>query len=141
MLYFIHILFVIVNIFEARLESIIILLKDPKAPNYVELNRKEHFWSAAYYASIVALVTGISILYIGFTWKVIPTVASLLISRRIFFEYGLKLFRKGKKIRDIEGDQAIDQLMRSIFGSRGGYKELFLMVILQVILFYIILKN
>ena len=135
----IFILFSIINVIEAKLESIVIALKNPALPNYADLNRREHRWSAIYYLGVVALVTGVSILAVGFTWAAVPVVFSLLVNRRVFFEYALKLFRK-KPIKAIEGDQPLDVAVRKVLGANGGYKELFLLVALTVGLYFLILK-
>lgn len=137
---FIHLFFCIINPIEAKLETYVIAMKNPALPNYTALNRLEHRWSGIYYAGICVLALGVSVLALGLTWKVIPAALSLLVNRRIFFEYSLKIMRK-RKIRDIEGDQPLDTAVRKILGSKGGYVELVLLVATLIGLYFIIFKN
>jgi hypothetical protein len=121
------------------LESIIIKLKNPNLTDYSSLNRQEHRWSAIYYLAVVALATGISILTTGLTWEILPFAFTLLINRRIFFEYSLKIMR-GRPIEKIEGDQPLDILVRKVLGKNGGWKELFLLLLLLVIIYFVTFK-
>jgi hypothetical protein len=137
---FIHLFFIVINPIEAKLETYVIAMKNPGLPNYPTLNRLEHRWSAIYYAGICVLALGVSVLAMGFNWKVLPAAFSLLINRRIFFEYALKLFRK-KKIYKIEGDQPLDTAARKILGVNGGYVELILLFAMLLGTYFIIFKN
>ena len=76
-----QLLFTLLNLVEAKLESIVIALKDPKLSNYTELNRQEHTWSAIYYSVIVGIVVTLS--YITDRWSLVPL---LLANRRLFFK-------------------------------------------------------
>lgn len=136
MLFVIHLLFVVINVIEAKLESYVIALKNPALPNYAELNRREHQWSAVYYGAIVLAVSVVAYKLVGLSWTVIPVMFSLLINRRIFFDYALKLFRK-KPIKAIEGDQPLDVTVRKVLGANGGYMELLLLVALLTALLFI----
>lgn len=137
LLAFIHLFFVVLNTIEAKLETYVIAMKNPALPNYAALNRSEHRWSGIYYAGICVLALGVSALALGLTWKVIPAAISLLVNRRIFFEYALKLFRK-RKIYKIEGDQPIDTAARKILGANGGYVELILLFATLIGCYFII---
>lgn len=134
---FIHLFFIVINPIEAKLETYVIAMKNPDLPNYATLNRLEHRWSAIYYAGICVLALGVSILAMGLTWKVLPGAFSLLVNRRIFFEYSLKIMRK-RPIKAIEGDQPLDKAVRKILGSNGGYMELVLLVAILVGSYFII---
>lgn len=136
MLFIIHLLFAVINVIEAKLETYVIAMKNPALPNYAELNRREHQWSAVYYGAIVLAVTVVAYQLVGYSWKVIPVVFSLLINRRVFFEYALKVFR-GKPVKAIEGDQPLDITVRKVLGANGGYVELVLLVSLLTALLFI----
>ncbi len=134
---FIHLFFIVINIVEAKLETYVIAMKDASLPNYPALNRLEHRWSAIYYACICVLALGVSVLALGLTWQVLPAAFSLLVNRRIFFEYMLKVFRK-RPIKAIEGDQPLDKAIRKILGVNGGYVELGLLLITLIGSYFII---
>lgn len=140
LLAFINLFFIVINITEAKLETYVIAMKNPALPNYAALNRLEHRWSGIYYAGICVLALGVSALALGLTWKALPAAISLLINRRIFFEYSLKLFRK-RPIKAIEGDQPLDTAIRKILGTNGGYLELGLLFVALVSSYFIIFKN
>lgn len=116
---------IILCLAEAWLEDIVIKLKNPALVNYPMLNRKEHQRSAVYYFALVAFLTII-------TWEQVDhhiwLVISMLCLRRVFFTYGLKLIRPNKRIKDIEGDQYTDRIVRNIFGKKGGYWELLVLI-------------
>ena len=139
LLVFIHLFFIVLNIIEAKLETYVIAMKNPALPNYAALNRLEHRWSGIYYAGICVLVLGVSTLALGITWKVLPAALSLLINRRIFFEFSLKLFRK-RPIKTIEGDQPLDTAIRKVLGANGGYLELVLLFVALIVSYFIIFK-
>lgn len=116
---------IILCLAEAWLEDIVIKLKNPALVNYPMLNRKEHQRSAVYYFALVAFLTII-------TWEQVDhhiwLVISMMCLRRVFFTYGLKLIRPNKRIKDIEGDQYTDRIVRNIFGKKGGYWELLVLI-------------
>jgi hypothetical protein len=112
---------------EAWLEELVIRLKNPTLQNYPALNRKEHRRSAIYYGAQVGMLILVSAEYDKWYYLVML----LLLQRRIFFEYALKLFR-GKGLRFIEGDQPWDKISRNIFGYKGGVKELLVLIALVV---------
>jgi hypothetical protein len=138
-LYLVLITYSIVNVIEARLERTVIALKNPSLTNYSQLNRDEHTWSGYYYGGVCMIGCLVAYLLFGFNWKIVSVVFLLLINRRIFFEFTLKLFRS-RKLRDIEGDQPLDIFVRGVLGKYGGLKELFLLVTLSIALIYITLK-
>lgn len=142
MLFIALILFSLLCLVEAKLESIYIALKDQSTalPNYATLNAQEHEWSAIYYLFIVSLFCGIV------AWaarvpviSIVTLYVCLIICRRIFFDYGLKIFRK-RKIKAIEGDQKIDTALRKLFGANGGYTELVADLVLLIGFIYITIK-
>jgi hypothetical protein len=137
---FIHLFFIVINLIEAKLETYVIAMKNPALPNYAALNRLEHRWSGIYYAGICALALGVSVLALGLTWKVLSAAFSLLVNRRIFFEYGLKIFRR-RPIKAIEGDQPLDTAIRKILGANGGHMELVLLFIALIGCYFIIFKH
>lgn len=137
---FIHLFFIVINTIEAKLETYVIAMKNPSLPNYSALNRLEHRWSGIYYAGICVLALGVSALALGLTWKVLPAGLSLLVNRRIFFEYALKLFRR-RPIRAIEGDQPLDTAVRKVLGANGGYLELVLLFVALIGSYFIIFKQ
>lgn len=137
LLAFIHLFFIVLNPIEAKLETYVIAMKNPALPNYTALNRLEHRWSGIYYAGICVLALGVSALALGLTWKVFPAAFSLLVNRRIFFEYSLKIMRK-RKIYKIEGDQPLDTTIRKILGANGGYVELILLLAALIGCYFII---
>lgn len=116
---------IILCLAEAWLEDIVIQLKNPGLVNYSILNKKEHQRSAVYYFALVAFLVII-------TWEQVDhhiwLVISMMCLRRIFFTYGLKLIRPNKRIKDIEGDQYTDRIVRNIFGKKGGYWELLVLI-------------
>lgn len=138
-LYLVLMIYSIVNVIEARLEKTVIALKNPSLTNYTQLNRDEHRWSGYYYGAVCLLGGLVSYLVYGFTWKMLPVVFLLLINRRMFFDFSLKVFRD-RKLRDIEGDQPLDVFVRGVLGKQGGLRELFLLVTLSITLIYITLK-
>lgn len=140
LLAFIHLFFIVINLIEAKLETYVIAMKNPALPNYAALNRLEHRWSGIYYAGICVLALGVSALALGLTWKVLPAAFSLLVNRRIFFEYSLKILRN-RKIKDIEGDQPLDTAIRKILGANGGYLELVLLFVTLLTSYFIIFKH
>jgi hypothetical protein len=125
----------ILCLIEAWLEETVIALKNPSHPQYIKLNKKEHQLSALYWLVMVCIYVLLSVDRIS-AWYWLVVV--LVISRRTYFEYALKLFRKGKRVKDIEGDQFWDTLSRRIFGKKGGYWEL-LFLIASIVLFNIFL--
>lgn len=126
----IQICIAMLGIAEAWLEVIVIALKNPSLDNYAILNKKEHERSAWYWAAMVFLF-----IVVSDTWQqAIFLAPALLFNRRLFFEYSLKLFRPGKRIRDIEGDQYWDIHSRRIFGPHGGWWELLVCVTVIVFL-------
>lgn len=121
----IQIAIAILGIAEAWLEEVVILLKNPALVNYAKLNKKEHQRSGAFWFAQVILFIAISWGQVHY-WYLL--IVALVFNRRLFFEHSLKLFRSGKHIRDIEGDQFWDRLSQRVFGKSGGYWELALLI-------------
>lgn len=125
---FISLLFVC----EAWLEVIVISLKNYSDPNYQKKNKQEHDRSAVFASIIIA--------YVGYDcWEsenewLIPAV---IVSRRIFFDYGLIIFRDRPRNK-YEGDDRTARVLSAIFGNNGRKKEL---AITLVIYFAAIIKS
>lgn len=126
-----EILVAITFILEAGLEKTVIDLKNTKLPNYPLLNKREHkrsaLWATFYMATIAVAILNWLFFF------------SALVSRRLFFDYPLKLFR-GRPFKNIEGDQFIDNNIRRVLGPKGGYIELILVLILKAIILYFLLR-
>jgi hypothetical protein len=118
-----ELLIAVAYVLEARLEVYVIKLKNPNLPNYPLLNKQEHAWSlvhAVFIACMVAYGSGL--------WVLLP---SLLLSRRLFFDYMLKVFRE-RPLQRIEGNGWFDNQARRIFGiQNGGLWELLTVLILK----------
>lgn len=131
MVIYIEILVAITFILEAGLEKTVIDLKNTKLPNYPLLNKREHkrsaLWAIFYMATIAVAILNWLFFF------------SALVSRRLFFDYPLKLFR-GRPFKNIEGDQFIDNTIRRILGPEGGYIELVIIFIVKTIILYFLLK-
>jgi hypothetical protein len=121
----IEVLVAILFCIEAVLEKYVIALKNPAAEKYPYLNKKEHAWSLVYAVALVIAITLIS----GWWWA----FPSLLVSRRLFFDYPLKLVRQ-RPFDNIEGDGWFDKTARAIFGKHGGYEEASAVLILKFLL-------
>ncbi len=119
-----EIFFAVLFFLEAFLEKVIIGLKNPNLSNYKELNKKEHVLSFVW--------AGFLILGVAYLQKSFLFVPSIILSRRIFFDYSLKLLRN-RGLKAIEGDGEIDELMKRIFGKEGGIKELIVVVVLKLV--------
>lgn len=136
-----EILVAITFILEAGLEKTVIDLKNPNLPNYPNLNKKEHIRSAlwaGFYILTITVATGIALKsLLPLTFLLVGL--SYITSRRIFFDYFLKLFR-GRPFKKIEGDQFLDTTIRSILGPNGGYIELILVVLLKIGILYLIFR-
>src|SRR5690349_19051262 len=109
----------VICIIEAWLEEVVIKLKNPSLPNYAELNKQEHFRSAVWFTFLI-----LGCCYIAGFLATLWVIPVCFIIRRLFFSYSLKLFRKNKKLKIIEGNQFTDNLARKIFGQNGGYFEI-----------------
>lgn len=122
----------ILCIVEAYLEDVVIQLKNPGLINYNQLNKREHQLSGLYW---MALCLFLVIIFIPLK-KWYFFVPLLLIIRRIFFEFTLKLLRY-KRFQDIEGDQFWDTVSRTIFGAKGGWIELMALLVTGTLLYLI----
>lgn len=115
---------ILLCIAEASLEDIVIKLKNASLVNYSLLNRQEHRRSAVYYFALIGCL-------LVLTWEQVDHHVWLVIAfmclRRIFFTYGLKIYRK-RRIKVIEGDQYTDRMIRSLLGKNGGYIELLILL-------------
>lgn len=120
-------------VIEAILEKYVIDQKKIVIDELIEKN--EHKWSAINSAFIGIMFALIPLaifhkLYIEFFLLLII----MMPLRRIGFDFTLKNLRK-RELKNIEGKFFFDKWMRKLFGEKGGYKELF------VLLFSILLVN
>lgn len=123
----IQIAIAILCIAEAWLEQVVIKMKNPASGDYLRLNRQEHRRSAIYYGTLV--LTYIVVCMPMPKWYIL--VFLLMAERRVFFECALKLFRD-RRISLIEGDQPWDTFSRGIFGKKGGWLELLVLLIVII---------
>ena len=102
---------------EAWLEVPVIALKNGAHPDYVKLNKQEHFRSAV----LAALTIAGALIYPIITgqWFIIPAV---IINRRIFFDWAL-IVRRDRPRHKYEGDDWWANFFRRIFGANGRFKE------------------
>ena len=120
----IQVLYFLICILEAWLEKVVIELKNPKAIEYVKLNRQEHNRSAVY-----AVFVGLSLIIIanvakGFDPILLLLLIQLLVIRLLGFDFFLKIFR-GRAIKNIEGKgNPVDDFCRKFFGEKGGWWQL-----------------
>lgn len=131
MVILLEIFFLVYFLLEAWLEVIIIKLKNPSLINYQKLNKQEHNRSF-----ILAAFLIIGVCFISNLLFLIP---SAILSRRLFFDYPLKLMR-GRKIKNIEGTGVIDSSLRKILGPKGGWYELGIVVFLKFVYLYLIIS-
>jgi hypothetical protein len=133
----IQLFFAIFYLIEAKLEVYVIALKNGSIASYKELNRLEHKWSFIY-ASFLAVSSALLYFWVyGLHLGLFAFLASVINGRRLFFDYPLKKLRN-RNLKDIEGDQFFDRTIRRIFGPKGGYKELVLLILVQLVAFFLI---
>ena len=128
----IEIFLAILFILEAWLETTIIKLKNPLLPDYKELNNQEHLRSF--------LFAGFLILGTSFIGKHLELIPSLIISRRLFFDYFLKILRK-RPFKNIEGTGPIDNTLRKIFGKEGAWIECLTIIVIKLVYLQILYQN
>lgn len=126
----------VLYIVEALLEKVVISMKNPQAIDYNRLNKEEHQLSGVYWMALVLALVVITADQMRLWYYLVP---ALIIERRIFFEYTLKIVRN-KRTRDIEGDQFWDKIMRGILGARGGHIEFILLIAGLSVLAWLMLK-
>lgn len=117
---------------EAIAEYNQIKTKSPSVPNYHIYDKREHTWSLIKYFAVLLLPICIELSY----YKLLP---SLLLYRRLVFDYFLKIFRR-KKFKRIEGNLFFDKTSRNIFGLNGGYYEAICLLILKTLFLYLFFK-
>ena len=117
---------------EAVAEYNQIKTKSPSLPNYKIYDKREHTWSLIKYFAVLLLPICIELSY----YKLLP---SLLLYRRLVFDYFLKIFRR-KKFKRIEGNLFFDKTSRNIFGANGGYLELIAVLIIKTLSLFLFFK-
>lgn len=104
---------------EAWLEDVVIELKHGAVQNYARLNRQEHFRSSVF-AAILILSASVT----AFFWEqdlwALPAIA---VSRRIWFDYTLIIFRDRPRNR-YEGNDWWGMRLAAFFGKKGRIREL-----------------
>lgn len=116
---------------EAWLEDVVIELKNGATPNYARLNRQEHFRSSVF-AAILILSASVT----AFFWEVDPwTLLAIPVSRRIWFDYSLIIFRD--RPRNLyEGDDWWGKRLAAVFGRKGRIRELAVTVAITLFCIY-----
>lgn len=104
---------------EAWLEEVVIELKHGAVQNYARLNRQEHFRSSVF-AAILILSASVTV----FFWEQDPwALPAIVVSRRIWFDYALILFRDRPRNR-YEGNDWWGMRLAELFGKKGRIREL-----------------
>ncbi len=137
MFIYIQIIYLLICITEAWLEQAVIILKNPKIPDYSKLNEKEHLRSAVYAIGVGVSLALFPALYGDFTQTVI-LIPLVFFIRRIGFDFALKLFR-GRRISDIEGNARVDMEVRNLLGPKGGWYELLICIGIVALVNYLAL--
>lgn len=115
------IFYALLHLVEARLEKVVIEIKDYNLIYYSTLNRQEHYWSAVW-ASLL-LIGVISL--VSITQHSYYLIASALVTRRIFFDYALHLLLGYRPRKRYAGsDWWVRNFFIPIFGKYGRTKEL-----------------
>jgi hypothetical protein len=139
MFYYIQALYLIICISEAWLEQVVIWLKNPAIKDYLAINKKEHARSAVYACTVAFSLVFVFVLTARDYVMASALLITLFIIRRIGFDFTLKLFR-GKRVSLIEGTGSIDSVVKKIFGSRGGWIEFIVWVIVVGIINFLRIK-
>jgi hypothetical protein len=105
------IILIIVNLIEAKLQSIILKEFTEYVPENKEMQNKYHFWFSVYYAAFV-----VALILVGHMSLLIIPIA--MFSRKLFFQEGLNYFRKLPF--GYLSDRGIDKITKNIFGEEGG---------------------
>jgi hypothetical protein len=121
----------LIHILEARLEYFVIELKDTFVSHYSDINHKEHLWSAVLAGAWLTSAI-LAALYFHAYWMIGP----LVLSRRVFFDYGLILFMDWPRKEYTGNDWWVRKFFKPIFGKDGRQIELVLELL--IILFCII---
>jgi hypothetical protein len=120
------ILYSLVHICEAWLEEAVIALKNYTDYNYQQLNRKEHSRSA-WFALLLFVCFALFLVYRDGYWL----LPAMIVNRRVFFDYGLILFRN--RPRNLyEGNDWWVKRFVWVFGKKGRRIELLLELLVTV---------
>lgn len=110
------ILFIVLNIVEAKLQSVILKDYTKYVPPNIEDQRRYHLWFVIYYLAIIIPIIIIASLSIG--WIGLILIPTSLLTRRLFFQETLNIFR-GLKFGYLS-DRGIDKIEKNIFGKDAG---------------------
>lgn len=105
---------------EAWVEKLVIEMKNVYVDQYATINHREHFWSAVL-AGWLMIGAAIPAIWIEGAPLMLLGIA---VSRRIFFDIPLALFRKRPAAVYEGNDWWVRNVFRPVFGSRGRLKEL-----------------
>jgi hypothetical protein len=126
----------VVHLLEAWLEEVVIDLKNPNLSIYNKLNHEEHFRSGILAAGWLTIAIYASCFNSDF-W-IIP---GLMVNRRVFFDYGLIIFRDRPGNKYEGNDWWVMNIFIPIFGRLGRIRELFLTLLITAASIYLTLKN
>jgi hypothetical protein len=121
----------IIHLLEAKLECYVIGMKSPYISHYAEINHKEHLWSAVLAGAWLTPAV-LAAFYFHAYWMLGP----LVLSRRVFFDYGLILFMDYPRKEYTGNDWWVRKVFKPVFGKNGRLIELALELL--TILFCII---
>jgi general stress protein CsbA len=126
----------VIHLLEAWLEEVVIDLKNPNLPYYTSLNHQEHFRSSV--LAVAWLIPAVYVACYNSNFWIIP---GLVVNRRIFFDYGLILFRDRPGNKYEGNDWWVMNIFIPIFGRLGRIKELVLTALITAASIYLTLKN
>lgn len=129
-------IYFVICVIEAKLEQYVI--KGKKVDIDKSIDDLEHRWSAVYSVTVGIALMSLLAYHIR-DWKILFEIPSMLLIRRIGFDFPLKKFKK-IPTKIITGNRTIDNLSRKIFGTEGGIKELITWIILLATFDYLIYK-
>lgn len=111
----------IIHLLEAKLECYVIKLKNDFVSHYSGLNHKEHLWSAVLAGAWLTPAV-LAAFYFHAYWMLGP----LVLSRRVFFDYGLILFMDYPRKEYTGNDWWVRKVFKPVFGKNGRQIELVL---------------
>jgi hypothetical protein len=126
----------VIHLLEAWLEQVVIGLKNPTLSIYNRLNHQEHFRSAVLAGCWLGAAAYVCC-YNSEYW----ILAGLIVNRRIFFDYGLIIFRHRPGNKYEGNDWWVMNIFIPLFGRTGRLKELVLTLLITITSIYLTLKN
>jgi hypothetical protein len=126
----------VIHLLEAWLEEVVINLKNPYTSVYSNLNHQEHFRSGVLAGAWLFSAVYASCFHSDF-W-ILP---GLIVNRRIFFDYGLILFRRRPHNKYEGNDWWVMNFFIPIFGRLGRLYELGITLLVMAGSIYLTLKN